>query len=202
MGTSREPLLRLLLCQSWRFLFKNFFWERQHKIFCSFHRLSHHSSLLSPSTDCRVSIFLSGWWECLPCALILSLVHFNDFLERGCSSVMSFYGMLQLPSTYSFVHGEKWSFEFYLHKSPEASHVVPTVIRLSFQLLIRHIRPIYYMSYQLSQTSFVSLILQASNQTANYLQLSYNFMYCFPSVNQSVYLNSMWILILQVYSVS
>ena len=124
--------------------------------------------------------------------LFFSLVHFNDFLGRGCSSVMSFDDMLQSPYTYSFVHGEKWSLEFYLHKSPEASHIVPTVIRLSFQLLISHIRPIYYdMPYQLPKTSFVPLILQVCYQPANYLHLSCNFIYCFPSVNQSVYLNSM-----------
>ena len=50
--SSGEPLLiRLLLCQSWSLPFKNFFWERQHKIFVVCHGLSHHSSLMSPRID-------------------------------------------------------------------------------------------------------------------------------------------------------
>ena len=77
MGTSREPLLRLLLCQSWSLPFKNFFWERWQRFFVVFHGLSHHSSLMSPSTDCRVIIFLSSWWKCLPCAPILQSCPFQ-----------------------------------------------------------------------------------------------------------------------------
>lgn len=144
-------------------------------------RLSHPSSVMSPSIDPPVTIFWSGWWECLPWVFSLQFCPFQCLSRKS----LQFYGeLLWQWSSHLLIH---WAWRkremgswLYLHGSPVASrwsqnkstwNAIIAIIRLTFQILIK-ISGLYCdISHQLSKTSFVPLILVSHYQIAYHLQI-------------------------------